>query len=246
MLKFVVVTLFPDLIASYCRTSIIGRGMENGKLLVETCNPRDFCTDKYRKVDDTPYGGGPGMVLKPEPIFAAIESIEIPEGSPVVLMTPQGEPFKQATAEKLAAQSHIVLICGHYEGFDERIRTLATLEISLGDFVITGGELAALSVIDAVGRLVPGVLGKQISLADESFVSGLLEAPQYTKPVEFRGMVVPEVLRSGNHKEVAKWRRKEALRRTYLRRPDLLVEIELTKDEQRFIDELKETNGSDH
>ncbi|HEY9774488.1 MAG TPA: tRNA (guanosine(37)-N1)-methyltransferase TrmD [Planktothrix sp.] len=244
-MKFVVVTLFPDLIMSYCRTSIIGRGMESGKILVETCNPREFCTDKYRRVDDTPYGGGPGMVLKPEPMFAAVESIDKPEGSPVILMTPHGEPFKQAIAEELAHETHIVFICGHYEGFDERIRTLATREISLGDFVMTGGELAALTIIDAVGRLVPGVIGKPISLADESFVSGILEAPQYTKPAEFRGMIVPQVLRGGNHKEVALWRRREALRRTYLRRPDLLANIELNRDEQKFLNELKEYTAVD-
>lgn len=242
MLKFHVVTLFPELIESYCSTSIIGRGSRAGKIAVQSYNPRDFCVDSYKKVDDTPYGGGAGMVMKPEPMFATVESIERAPGSPVLLMTPQGKPFKQEDAERLSSASDIVLICGHYEGFDERIRTLATEEISIGDFVLTGGELPALSVIDAVGRLVPGVLGKQISLADESFVSGLLEAPQYTKPAEFRGMIVPEVLRSGNHKAVAVWRHQEALRRTFLRRPDLLEKLNLNKVDQAFIESLTATD----
>jgi tRNA (guanine37-N1)-methyltransferase len=239
MLNFHVVTLFPELIETYSSASIIGRGVRAGKIRVKTYNPRDFCQDKYRKVDDTPYGGGAGMVLKPEPIFAAVESISRPGNSPVLLMTPQGSVFRQSDAAALSGESDIVIICGHYEGFDERIRTLATREISLGDYVLTGGELPALVVIDAVGRLVPGVVGKQTSLADESFVAGLLEAPQYTKPVEFRGMVVPDVLRSGDHKAVADWRRLESLKRTALRRPDLLDSVELTNQEQRYIDELR-------
>jgi len=244
-MKFHVVSLFPELIQSYCATSIIGRGAKAGKLEVLTYNPRDFCADKYRKVDDTPYGGGAGMVLKPEPIFAAVESIAKPRSSPVLLMTPQGTPFKQRDAELLATETDIVIICGHYEGFDERIRTLATREISIGDFVLTGGELAALTVIDAVGRLIPGVLGKQISLAEESFNASLLEGPQYTKPPEFRGMLVPEILRSGHHKAVATWRRKEAVKRTVLRRPDLVENAELTESERLFVDKLKENPHAD-
>jgi len=238
MLTFHVITLFPELIYAYCSTSIISRGIKAEKIRVETYNPRDFCLDKYRKVDDTPYGGGAGMVLKPEPIFAAVESIQRAANSPVVLMTPQGVPFKQTDAESLSNEADIVLICGHYEGFDERIRTLCTHEISLGDYVLTGGELAALIIVDAVGRLKPGVLGKQISLADESFVSGLLEAPHYTKPPEFRGMAVPEVLRNGDHKAIAQWRRAEALKRTALRRPDLLAGVKLNASEQQAVDEL--------
>lgn len=239
MLTFHVITLFPELIATYCSTSIIGRGVEGGRISVTTHNPRDFCTDKYRKVDDTPYGGGAGMVLKPEPFFAAFESIERASPGPTLLMTPQGYPFKQALAESLSEQTEITIICGHYEGFDERIRTLATHELTIGDFVLTGGELAALAVIDAVGRLVPGVVGKSISLAHESFVDDLLEGPQYTKPAEFRGLSVPEILRSGNHQEVAKWRRQEALRRTFERRPDLLKDADLSSDDQVFIDSLR-------
>lgn len=239
-MKFHVITLFPELIQAYCSTSIIGRGIKAGRIAVATYNPRDYCLDKYRKVDDTPYGGGAGMVLKPEPIYAAVESISRRQGDPVLLMTPQGVPFKQDQAQQWSDSVDIVLICGHYEGFDERIRSMATAEVSVGDFVLTGGELPALAVIDAIGRLIPGVLGKQTSLADESFVSGLLEAPQYTKPAQFRGMVVPEVLRSGDHQAVARWRRLEALRRTALRRPDLLASLELSRTEREFISELVE------
>lgn len=235
MLNFHVITLFPDLLRTYCSVSIIGRGMEQGKLGLTTHNPRDFCEDKYRKVDDTPYGGGAGMVLKPEPFFAAFEAIPRAPESPVLLLTPQGTPLKQELAQQLATAGDITLICGHYEGFDERIRTLASHEVSIGDYVLTGGELGALVVIDAVGRLIPGVIGKSISLHQESFNDSLLEGPQYTKPAEFRGMEVPEILRSGNHPEVEKWRRQQALKRTFERRPDLLGHAELSKQDRAFL-----------
>lgn len=178
------------------------------------------------------------MVLKPEPFFAAFETIERVTDSPVLLMTPQGIPFQQDLADSLSGATDITIICGHYEGFDERIRALATQEISIGDFVVTGGELPALAVIDAVSRLVPGVVGKSISLHRESFVEGLLEGPQYTKPALFRGMEVPEILRSGNHQEIARWRRQEALKRTYLRRPDLLKAADLTAEDKTFLESL--------
>lgn len=239
MLKFHVVTLFPELITTYCSVSIVSRGVKAGAISVFTYNPRDYCLDKYRKVDDTPYGGGAGMVLKPEPFFAAFEAIERAADSPVLLMTPQGVPFRQPMAETLARAGDITLLCGHYEGFDERIRTLASEEISLGDFVLTGGELPALAVIDAVGRLVPGVVGKQTSLANESFVNGLLEGPQYTKPQEFRGMEVPEILRSGNHRQIERWRRQQALKRTLERRPELLAQLDLDEEDRRFIETLR-------
>jgi tRNA (guanine37-N1)-methyltransferase len=239
MLNFHVITLFPELISSYCSVSIISRGVKAGAIAVNTINPRDFCEDKYRKVDDTPYGGGAGMVLKPEPFFAAFESVKRDAASPVILMTPQGKLFRQEQANHLAEQKDITLLCGHYEGFDERIRTLVTHELSIGDFVLTGGELAALAIIDAVGRLVPGVLGKSISLAQESFVDGLLEGPAYTKPPEFRGMVVPEVLRSGNHRDIERWRRQQALKRTLEQRPDLLDSAQLTDEDRQFLDELQ-------
>lgn len=238
MLTFHVVTLFPELITTYVSTSIIGRGIRAERLCVNVINPRDFCSDKYRKVDDSPYGGGAGMVLKPEPFFSAVESIENWQSSPVILTTPQGMPFKQALADELATKYDIIMLCGHYEGFDERIRTLATHEVSIGDFVLTGGELAALTMIDAIGRLVPGVLGKTMSLAEESFTDGLLEPPQYTKPAEFRGMHVPEILRSGDHKAVTKWRRRESLKRTLQRRPDLLNSVTLSDEEKRLLSEL--------
>lgn len=239
MLKFHVITLFPELVDEYCSVSIVKRGIEKGELSVQTYNPRDFCQDKYRKVDDTPYGGGAGMVLKPEPFFAAFDSISKKDGSPVIMTSPQGTPFKQELAGQFAEQEDIVIICGHYEGFDERIHTLATHEISVGDYVLTGGELPALIIIDAVGRLVPGVIGKSISLARETFVDNLLEGPQYTKPPEFRGMQVPEVLLSGNHKEIEKWRRQQSLIRTKERRPDLLENLELNKADRAFLDSLE-------
>ena len=239
MLNFHIITLFPELIEEYCSVSIVKRGIEKGELSVKTYNPRDFCLDKYRKVDDTPYGGGAGMVLKPEPFFAAFESINKSEGSPVIITSPQGEPFKQNFAWELSEKRDIVIICGHYEGFDERIHCLATHELSVGDYVLTGGELPALIIIDAVGRLVPGVIGKSISLAQESFVDNLLEGPQYTKPPEFRGMEVPEILRSGNHKEIEKWRRQQSLMRTRARRPDLLKQLDLSKEDLAFLDTLE-------
>jgi len=240
MLTFHIITLFPELIQTYCQTSIIGRGVKAQRIAVRTYNPRDYCADRYRKVDDTPYGGGVGMVLKPEPIFAALESIERGQNSPICLLTPQGKSFDQAQAAELSSAQDIVLICGHYEGFDERIRSLANLEISVGDFVVTGGELPALMVIDAVSRLVPGVLGKLDSTADESFSAGLLEGPQYTKPAEFRGMCVPEILRSGDHKAIFRWRREQALQRTLRRRPDLLAAAELSEKERQFIKAMEE------
>lgn len=239
MLTFHVITLFPEMITQYCALSIVSRGVKAGHLAIETYNPRDFCADKYRKVDDTPYGGGAGMVLKPEPFFAAFESINRTPESPVLLATPQGHTFDQHKAERLSKETTITLICGHYEGFDERIRTVATEEFSIGDYVLTGGELASLIVIDAVGRLVPGVIGKSISLAHESFVDGLLEGPQYTKPPVFRDMEVPEVLRSGNHAVIEKWRRQESLRRTFLRRPDLLESADLNEEDRRFLKSIE-------
>jgi tRNA (guanine37-N1)-methyltransferase len=238
MLNFHVVTLFPELIATYVSTSIIGRGIRAERLAVNVVNPRDFCSDRYRKVDDSPYGGGAGMVLKPEPFFAAVESISNWQHSPVILTTPQGQPFKQSLADDMATKTDIIILCGHYEGFDERIRTLATHEVSIGDFVLTGGELAALTMIDAIGRLVPGVLGKTMSLAEESFTDGLLEPPQYTKPAEFRGMHVPEILRSGDHKAMTKWRRRESLKRTLKRRPDLLQTVQLSDEEKNLLTQM--------
>lgn len=239
MHTFHVITLFPQLISSYCETSIVGRGQKAGKIEVKTYNPRDFCTDNYRRVDDTPYGGGAGMVLKPEPFYRTFEAIERKrENSPVIIMTPQGVPFKHKFAQALSCEDELTIFCGHYEGFDERIRKLATEEYSIGDYVLTGGELPALVIVDAVSRLVPGVVGKNASVVDESFADGLLEGPQYTKPAEFRGMVVPEVIRSGDHKEIARWRRQEALRRTAQRRPDLIASLDLSEEDRKFLSDI--------
>lgn len=244
MLSFDVITLFPELIDLYTRTSIIGRGITAEKIGVATHNPRDFCLDKYKKVDDSPYGGGAGMVLKPEPFFATFESIKRPIDAPVILVSPQGVPFNAKLAEKFSQENQITLFCGHYEGFDERIATLATHEVSIGDFVITGGELAALVIIDAVSRFIPGVVGKHASVLNESFTDGLLEGPSFTKPPEFRGMAVPEVLRSGDHKAIERWRRQESLRRTYERRPDLLNHVELNPEDLRYIEGLKRESSA--
>jgi tRNA (guanine-N1)-methyltransferase len=245
MFKFHVISLFPELFDVYCTTSILGRGCGVGAIKVQTYNPREFCTDKYRRVDDTPYGGGAGMVMKPEPLYAAFESIKKIDESPVILASPRGQPFTQKLAQQFSENQtkELTIICGRYEGIDERVAKLATHEISMGDFVLTGGELPALAFIDAIARLIPGVVGKAHSLVDESFGNGLfqgiLEAPQYTKPPEFRGMVVPEVLRSGDHKAISNWRRQEALRITWERRSDLLDKANLSSKEKQFIDSLK-------
>lgn len=217
-----IVTLFPEMFEPL-RQSILGRAVEQGQLLIRYANPRDFTSDRHRTVDDYPYGGGPGMVMKPEPIFLAVESVATPDAS-VILMSPAGRVFNQQIAAELATRSHLILICGHYEGVDDRVREhLATDEISIGDYVLTGGELAAMVIIDAVARLLPGVLGHAESAGDESHSHGLLEYPQYTRPPEFRGWPVPERLLSGHHAEIAKWRRRQALETTAARRPDLMT-----------------------
>ena len=201
---------------------MLGRAAANGLAAFRTIDLRDFTEDVHRTTDDRPYGGGPGMVMKPEPLFKAVESLRRPE-SRVVLMTPQGEPFTQRRAESLSRERHLIFVCGHYEGVDERVReSLVTDEISIGDYVLTNGALAAAVVVDAVVRLVPGVLGGEGATEDESFSDGLLEYPQYTRPASFRGMGVPDILKSGNHGEVARWRREQAAERTQVRRPDLI------------------------
>lgn len=216
-----VVTIFPDLVRGALGYSIVKRALDEGRAQVQVIDLRDFTADKRRTVDDTPYGGGAGMVMKPEPVFAAVESVA-GAGTRVALMTPQGRPFTQSTARELSKVEHLVLVCGHYEGFDERIREhLATDEISIGDYVLTGGELPALVVIDAVVRLLPGVLGNEASADSETFEDDLLEYPQYTRPVEFRGWRVPDILLSGHHAEVEKWRCAQQEERTRARRPDL-------------------------
>jgi tRNA (guanine-N1)-methyltransferase len=221
-LRIDVVTLVPEAFALLAGLGVIGRALAAGIAGLHTHNPRDFATDRYRKVDDEPYGGGAGMVLKPEPVFAAVEAI--PQLSPrrTLLMTPQGRPLQQADLQRWASgHRQLVLLCGHYEGFDERIRSLADEEVSLGDFVLTGGELPAMAIINGVVRLLPGTVGTPESLVQESHSAGLLEHPHYTRPAEFRGMAVPDVLRSGDHGAIARWRAEQQQQRTRERRPDL-------------------------
>ena len=221
-MEFDVLTLFPGIFTGPLDESILKRARENGLVQIRVHNLRDFTHDKHRVVDDRPYGGGPGMLMKPEPIFEAVEKLQRPD-SCVVLMTPQGKPFTQAGASRFAGQPHLIIICGHYEGVDERVReALVDEEISIGDYVLTNGALAAAVVVDAITRLLPGAIGHAQSAADDSFATGLLEGPQYTRPPEFRGMRVPEILLSGDHGAVAKWHVAEATQRTRQRRPDLL------------------------
>lgn len=218
-----VVTIFPGMLNSFLEESILKRAVQKGAVSIRMIDLRQFTHDAHRTTDDRPYGGGPGMVMKPEPLFEAVETIRRDE-SRVILMTPQGRRFDQSVARELLAFRHLVFLCGHYEGFDERVRqALATDELSVGDYVLTNGVLPAALVIDAVVRLIPGVLGGETSTVEESFADGLLEYPQYTRPAEYRGLRVPDVLVSGNHAEIALWRRTQAHRRTAERRPDLLV-----------------------
>lgn len=217
-----IITLFPAMFTGPFTESIIGRAQKHGHVEINLINLRDFTHDRHRTVDDRPYGGGAGMVLKPEPVFEAVESLR-QATSRVILLSPQGRPFRQAMARELSTQTHLILVCGHYEGFDERIRIgLADAEISIGDYVLTNGSLAAMVVTDAIVRLLPGVLGCGESVDEESFSQNLLEYPQYTRPEDYRGMRVPDILLSGHHQAVADWRHEQALKRTRERRPDLL------------------------
>jgi tRNA (guanine37-N1)-methyltransferase len=238
-----VFTLFPELFPPYLDASILGRARQAGLLEVGLHNIRDYATDKHQVTDDEPYGGGGGMVMKPEPIFSAVESVMgDPAAAPIILLSPQGRPFTQAIAQELALYKRLGLICGRYEGVDERVREhLVTDEISVGDFVLTGGELPALLVIDAVARNIPGSLGDPEGAITDSHASGLLEHPHYTRPPEFRGWEVPEVLRSGDHARIERWRRQQSLLRTAQRRPDLIGKIELTKQDQQLLDEARES-----
>ena len=222
-MQYDVITLFPDMILEHCSHSIISRGIESGFIAVNAINPRDFSQDKHHRVDDTPYGGGAGMVLMCDPFFRAYESIGKLSSTKTIMLTPQGKPLNQSKVKELAKFDQLILLCGHYEGFDERIRTgIGLEEISIGDFVLTGGELGALCIIDATSRLISGVLGKIESAHEDSFEDNLLEYPHYTKPYDFHGMKVPDVLLSGNHAEIAKWRHEQRLLRTREKRPDLL------------------------
>jgi tRNA (guanine37-N1)-methyltransferase len=241
-MRFDVFTLFPETLIPYLQTSILQRAQQRGLIDVSLHDIRSFTTDRHHVTDDMPYGGGGGMVMKPEPVFTAVESVlGSPPNCPVIMFTPQGRLFTQVVAEELVHYDHVALISGRYEGFDERIREhLATDEISIGDYVLTGGELPALIVIDAVSRLVPGVLGDPGGAMDDSHASGLLEYPHYTRPPEYRGWRVPDVLLSGNHGEIERWRREQALLRTLQRRPDLLENAELSEEDKKMVERLKE------
>jgi len=236
-MHFDVFTIFPEVMQPYLETSILQRARQSGLLTVHLHNIRDWTTDRHHTTDDTPYGGGGGMVMKPEPIFAAVEGVlGIPPACPVILLTPQGRLFTQRVAEELAGNPHLALLSGRYEGIDERVRQhLVPDEISIGDFILTGGELPALVVIDAVGRLLPGALGDPQAAAQDSYATGLLEYPHYTRPPEFRGWGVPEVLLSGDHGRIARWRREQSLLRTWQRRPDLLEAAELSEEDHKFL-----------
>ena len=234
-----ILTLFPQMFEGPFNTGIFQRAISKGLVEVNVYNIRDYAHDKHHIVDDYPYGGGAGMVLKPEPIFEAVEQIkkEAQEGElPIILLSPQGRLFSQAIAQKLSQYSHLMLICGHYEGVDERVHEhLATDEISIGDYVLSGGELAAMVVVDTIVRLLPGVLGSQDSLKDDSHTDGLLEYPQYTRPAVYRGWPVPEVLLSGNHAQIAQWRREQAVMRTLKHRPELIDKANLSSEERRIV-----------
>ena len=245
VVRFDIFTLFPEMFSSPFDASIIRRACEAGRATLTVHNIRDYATGKHHMTDDTPYGGGGGMVMKPEPIWNAVERVlgfdpaGRPDVPPLILLTPQGRPFTQAMARELTAHERLLLICGRYEGVDERVRQyLATDEISIGDYVLTGGEVPAMVMVDAIIRLIPGVLGDPSAAADDSHASGLLEYPHYTRPALYRGYPVPEVLLSGHHAEVDRWRRREALRRTYERRPDLLAHADLSQADREFLAQL--------
>ena len=234
-----IVTLFPEFFTSPFNTSLLGKAIAAGIADLHCTNPRDFATDKHRRVDDECYGGGVGMLLKPEPLFAAVESLPQAPNREIVLLTPQGEPLTQSLLQEFAQLDQLVLVCGHYEGVDERVRqNLVTREVSLGDFVLTCGEIPALTLVNGVVRLLPGTVGKSDSLKYESFEQGVLDYPQYTRPVKFREWEVPAILRSGNHAAIARWRREQQLKRTHQRRPDLLKNATLSKEDKRYLDSL--------
>ena len=239
-MQFDVFTLFSEIFPTYLESSILQRARQRGLIDVSVHNIRDYTHDKHHTTDDVPYGGGGGMVLKPEPVFEAVESIVGPGAeSPIILLTPQGRVFNQTIALELSRHERIGLICGRYEGVDERIRGhLVTDEISIGDYVLTGGELPALILMDAIARLLPGVLGDPDGAMDDSHASGLLEYPHYTRPPDYRGESVPEILLSGDHAKIAKWRREQSLSRTLERRPDLLDKAELSEDDRKYLSEL--------
>lgn len=232
-------SLFPEMFQGPLTTSLIGKAVEKGLLKIDVVNFREYAANKFKHVDDTPYGGGVGMLLQPQPIVDALrDHIPAEQDVPIILVSPQGKVFTQSDANRLAQYDRLAFVCGHYEGFDERIRDYVTDEYSIGDYVLTGGELPAMVMIDTIARLQPGVIKEQASFKDDSFYNGLLEYPQYTKPRVFEGKEVPDVLLSGHHENIAKWQKKEALRRTLQRRPDLLDAYELSAQEEKLLDEI--------
>jgi tRNA (guanine37-N1)-methyltransferase len=243
---FDILTLFPEMFLSPLEGSIIGKARAEGTITINLFNIRDYAEGKHRVTDDYPFGGGKGMIMKPEPIIRGVEALQTrtPKAR-VILLTPQGTPLRQEAVRSLAHHVRLIIICGRYEGVDERVREVVDEEISLGDYVLTGGELAALVLVDAVARMIPGVLGDEGASEDDSFSQGLLEHPQYTRPREFAGKKVPEVLISGDHQAIEQWRRAEALRRTWERRPDLISQARLSDEDQRILEKLKRSSGSD-
>ena len=249
-MTFDIVTIFPVMVEQALAAGVLGRAIERGTLRVTVRDLRDSTSDRHRVVDDVPYGGGPGMLLKPDPIFKSLDAIEAERGGPltIILTSPQGKPFTQAVARRLSGLEHLVFLCGRYEGFDERVRERATEELSIGDYVLTGGELPALVMVDAIARLIPGVVGDGQSVAEDSFSRGLLDFPQYTRPPEIAAarpgpsgpatLRVPDVLLSGNHAEIRRWRKREAVAKTLAERPDLLAEASLDEEEQEILREL--------
>lgn len=240
-MKIDVLSLFPEMFDGPMKQSIVGKAIDNNVLDLKLTNFRDFTTDKQNHVDDYPYGGGAGMLLQAQPVFDALEAVQKESNTKgkVILLDPAGRKFDQKVAEEFANEEHLTFICGHYEGYDERIRELVTDEVSLGDYILTGGELGAMVMIDATVRLLPEVLGNKESAPGDSFSNGLLEYPQYTRPADFRGMKVPNVLTNGNHKLIDEWRQKESLRRTLERRPDLLEDIQLSKQQVEWLADIK-------
>jgi tRNA (guanine37-N1)-methyltransferase len=246
--KIDIVTIFPPMIHAALADGVVGRAVAGGVVDLRVHDLRDYTADRHRVVDDMPFGGGPGMVLKPDPMFAAVDAIRAERGRPasVVLTSPDGERFTHAEAERLSRLDHIVILCGRYEGVDERVRTaLATETLSIGDYVLSGGELAALVIVDCVARLVPGVVGDEASVAHDTFARGLLDYPQYTRPAEFRGMRVPDVLLSGHHREIERWRRREALARTLRHRPEMLESAALDSQDKALLNELRENKETE-
>ena len=242
-----IITIFPEVILPVLQAGILRRAQARDILTVNVHNLRDFTTDRHQTVDDYPYGGGAGMILKPEPLFAAIRALQPESTARIIYLTPQGTPFNQACAEALSLESHLILICGRYKGIDERVRIkLVTDEISIGDYVLSGGEIPALVLVDAIGRVLPRALGNYESAQEDSFSQGLLDCPHYTRPVEYEGMKVPDILLSGHHENITHWQREQSLKRTAERRPDLLKNVELSAEDVVYLSSLKNSDVTGH